>query len=46
VRAFHRQALHADVLGFAHPVTGEEMRFEAPIPADLSALIAAFEQSA
>ncbi len=46
VRAFHRQALHAAVLGFAHPVTGEEMRFEAPIPADLSALIAAFEQSA
>ena len=45
VRAFPRQALHAAVLGFAHPVTGEDLRFEAPLPADLSALIAAFDQS-
>lgn len=45
VKAFPRQALHAAVLGFAHPVTGEEMRFEAPVPEDFSALIAAFETS-
>jgi 23S rRNA pseudouridine1911/1915/1917 synthase len=46
VRAFRRQALHAAVLGFAHPVTGAEMRFEAPIPADFGALIEAIEHSA
>lgn len=30
-----RQALHARVLGFVHPITGEAMRFEADPPADL-----------
>ena len=39
--AFRRQALHARVLGFAHPVTGAAMRFEAPAPADLASLLAA-----
>ncbi|HYE44170.1 MAG TPA: RluA family pseudouridine synthase [Caulobacter sp.] len=33
-----RQALHAAVLGFAHPVTGETLRFETPLPGDLAAL--------
>jgi 23S rRNA pseudouridine1911/1915/1917 synthase len=33
-----RQALHAAVLGFIHPVTGEALRFETPLPPDLSAL--------
>ncbi|WP_172269972.1 RluA family pseudouridine synthase [Caulobacter sp. RHG1] len=33
-----RQALHAAVLGFAHPVTGETLRFETPLPADMAAL--------
>lgn len=33
-----RQALHAAVLGFAHPVTGEALRFETPPPADMAAL--------
>ncbi|MCL4157905.1 UNVERIFIED_CONTAM: hypothetical protein GTU68_030970 [Idotea baltica] len=32
-------ALHAQTLGFIHPVTGEDLRFEGPLPADLSALI-------
>ncbi|MEX0365400.1 MAG: RluA family pseudouridine synthase [Ruegeria sp.] len=41
VRAFPRQALHAAVLGFEHPVTGEHLRFEAPIPQDMADLIAA-----
>ncbi len=40
-RAFARQALHAAVLGFSHPVSGEDMRFEADIPADMQALMAA-----
>ncbi len=39
VAAFPRQALHAAVLGFKHPVTGEEMRFESALPADMEALI-------
>ncbi|WP_299985690.1 RluA family pseudouridine synthase [uncultured Ruegeria sp.] len=39
VRAFPRQALHAAVLGFEHPVTGEALRFEAPLPQDMTALL-------
>jgi 23S rRNA pseudouridine1911/1915/1917 synthase len=38
---FSRQALHAASLGFVHPVTGEDMRFEAQWPADLMQLVAA-----
>jgi 23S rRNA pseudouridine1911/1915/1917 synthase len=38
--AFPRQALHAHRLVFRHPSDGRELRFEAPVPADLSALIA------
>ena len=33
-----RQALHAAVLGFVHPVTGEPLRFQTPLPADMQAL--------
>jgi 23S rRNA pseudouridine1911/1915/1917 synthase len=40
-RDFGRQSLHAAVLGFQHPVTGETVRFEAPIPDDMRALIEA-----
>ena len=36
-----RQALHASVLGFEHPITGERLRFESPPPQDLSRLIKA-----
>ncbi|CAD0183317.1 Ribosomal large subunit pseudouridine synthase D [Ruegeria sp. THAF57] len=39
VRAFPRQALHAAVLGFEHPVTGESLRFEAKLPEDMENLI-------
>ncbi len=39
--AFPRQALHAAVLGFAHPITGEELRFESALPADIEELLAA-----
>lgn len=41
VGAFERQALHAAVLGFIHPVSGQEMRFEADLPADMEALVGA-----
>ncbi len=39
--ALGRQALHAAVLGFAHPATGEEMLFESTPPADFAELQAA-----
>lgn len=38
---FPRQALHAATLGFVHPVSGEEMSFSSPLPADMAALVAA-----
>ena len=41
VRAFRRQALHAQRLGFVHPVTREPMQWESALPGDLCALIAA-----
>jgi len=38
-----RQALHAAVLGFRHPITGEALRFETAPPADMAALEAALQ---
>ena len=38
--AFPRQALHAWRLAFRHPADGTPLRFEAPMPADMQALIA------
>jgi 23S rRNA pseudouridine1911/1915/1917 synthase len=40
---FPRQALHAKLLAFSHPVTGEMMRFEASMPADMAGLVAGFQ---
>ena len=37
--SFPRQALHAASLGFEHPVTGEELEFESPLPEDMANLI-------
>jgi len=34
-----RQALHAHKLGFEHPLTGEPLSFESPVPDDMEALI-------
>jgi len=39
LNGFSRQALHAAVLGFVHPVTGENMRFEADMPDDMTMLL-------
>jgi len=39
VLAFPRQALHAGEIMFIHPVTGEEMQFEADLPDDLQSLL-------
>jgi 23S rRNA pseudouridine1911/1915/1917 synthase len=38
-----RPALHAQVLGFTHPRTGDRLRFEAPLPADLEQRLADLE---
>ena len=38
-RAFPRQALHAATLGFSHPLSGAQMSFDAPLPADMVALL-------
>jgi 23S rRNA pseudouridine1911/1915/1917 synthase len=35
----HRQALHAFTLGFKHPVTNEDMFFEAPLAEDIEQVI-------
>ncbi|MEO9336520.1 RluA family pseudouridine synthase [Mesorhizobium sp. SB112] len=43
VEAFPRQALHARLLAFEHPTTHIHMSFEAPLPADMAALVAGFE---
>jgi 23S rRNA pseudouridine1911/1915/1917 synthase len=40
LNALGRQALHASALGFAHPYTGEFMRFESGPPPDLARLMA------
>ncbi|MFI5212303.1 MAG: RluA family pseudouridine synthase [Ignavibacteria bacterium] len=34
-----RQALHAKVLGFTHPITNKPLRFESELPEDMNALI-------
>ena len=44
VATFKRQALHARLLGFVHPVTKEEMRFETQPPEDYRTLVAALER--
>ena len=44
LRAFKRQALHAEKLSFIHPVTGDEMSFDAPIPDDMLALMKALRE--
>jgi len=41
--ALGRQALHAALLAFVHPVTGRRLRFESPLPPDMAALLAALE---
>jgi 23S rRNA pseudouridine1911/1915/1917 synthase len=40
---FPRQALHAYLLGFEHPLTGEEMAFESQLPGDMSELAEALK---
>jgi len=44
IAAFPRQALHARLLGFTHPVEKRLMQFESPLPVDLRELIRSLEQ--
>jgi 23S rRNA pseudouridine1911/1915/1917 synthase len=45
-RAFPRQALHAARLALVHPVSGELVRWESPLPGDMRALLADLERDA
>jgi len=40
---FKRQALHAEFLGFEHPVSGEWLEFKAPFPDDYKILLKAIQ---
>lgn len=39
-----RQALHASQLAFTHPMTGEKLEFEAPLPEDFAAVLDLLDQ--
>ena len=39
LQGLNRQALHAKVLGFQHPVSGHYMEFESPLPDDLNSIL-------
>ena len=41
-----RQALHAELLGFKHPVTEEQVTVSAPMPADMEAALKALRNQA
>lgn len=41
---FGRPALHAVRLSFEHPRSGDDMSFEAPVPADIESLVALFSE--
>ena len=43
IAAFTRQALHANVIGFSHPATGEPIRLESVLPWDMQQLIGFLE---
>jgi 23S rRNA pseudouridine1911/1915/1917 synthase len=44
LEGFKRQALHAARLKLEHPVSGKEMEWEAPMPADMAGLIDILER--
>lgn len=46
LRAFRRQALHAETLEFVHPRTGEPVRTSAPVPADMQSLMRLLREDA
>ncbi len=42
---FNGQALHAGTIGFDHPVTGEYLEFNQPLPEEFQALVSRMRQS-
>lgn len=44
--SFRRQALHATQLGLLHPISGEDMRWQADVPEDMAQLIEVLRQDA
>ncbi|ODN42130.1 23S rRNA pseudouridine(1911/1915/1917) synthase RluD [Piscirickettsia litoralis] len=44
IRGFKRQALHACELSLEHPVSGEQMTWQAPLPDDMVQLLAALKR--
>jgi len=46
LRGFHRQALHAARLGFAHPVTGEPVEWTSPLPQDMATMLDVMREDA
>ncbi len=44
LKNINRQALHAERLEFIHPVTGEELSFEASLPEDICVLLKVLEK--
>lgn len=44
LKAFRRQALHARSLGFVHPVSGEQLFFQSPLPPDMAKVAQALRQ--
>jgi 23S rRNA pseudouridine1911/1915/1917 synthase len=44
IAAFPRQALHARLLGFTHPVEERTLEFESPLPGDLRELMRSLER--
>ncbi len=45
IESFKRQALHARIIGFTHPLSGQAMRFETQVPNDIANLLQALELS-
>jgi 23S rRNA pseudouridine1911/1915/1917 synthase len=43
-RVFHRQALHAYLLGFRHPASGRALRFASNMPEDMNDLVGRLRQ--
>jgi pseudouridine synthase, RluA family len=46
LRGFRRQALHAETLEFAHPLSGEPVRCTAPVPEDMRRLMVLLREDA
>ncbi len=43
LQQFQRQALHASMLSFVHPISEETLTFEAPLPDDFQILLHALD---